>query len=155
MLPAELERYLHEHIPLSRAMAVHVVAADAQAVVLDAPLAPNINHRETVFGGSASALAILAAWSLLHVRLRAEGRASRLVIQRNTMDYEQPILGDFSARSALADPADWALFTRMLARKGKARIAVQAVLEHGGAVVGRLTGEFVALEGSGRAPALG
>lgn len=149
MLPAELERYLHDHIPLSRAMAVGVVSVSAESVVLGAPLAPNINHRETVFGGSASALAILAAWSLLHTRLRAEGLASRLVIQRNTMDYDYPILGDFSARSALAEPRDWALFTRMLARKGKARITVQSRLEQGGQVVGRLTGEFVALD---RAP---
>jgi len=34
----ELERYLHEHIPLSRAMAVTVVAATAQEVCLAAPL---------------------------------------------------------------------------------------------------------------------
>ena len=146
MMPAELERYLHGHIPLSRAMAVGVVSADIGEVVLSAPLGPNINHRDTVFGGSASALAILAAWSLLHTRLRAEGIATRLVIQRNTMDYEQPILGDFTARAQLQQADAWALFTRMLARKGKARIAVQSVLEQGGQVVGRLTGEFVALD---------
>jgi len=48
MLPAELEQYLHEHIPLSKAMAVFVVSVAQDAVVLGAPLAPNINHRETV-----------------------------------------------------------------------------------------------------------
>lgn len=69
----ELQQYLHEHIPLSRAMQVSVVRAAQEGVVLSAPLAPNINHQETVFGGSASALAILAAWSLVHVRLQASG----------------------------------------------------------------------------------
>jgi thioesterase domain-containing protein len=108
-------------------------------------LRPNVNHRETVFGGSASALAILAAWSLLHTRLRREGIATRLVIQRNTMEYEQPILGEFTARSSLESLAAWPQFTRMLARKGKARVAVLSVLEHAGEVVGRFTGEFVAL----------
>jgi thioesterase domain-containing protein len=145
VIPAELERYLHDHIPLSRAMAVGVVSVAAEAVVLAAPLAPNINHRDTVFGGSASALAILAAWSLLHTRLRAEGIGTRLVIQRNTMDYDQPILADFTARAQLQRPDDWHAFTRMLARKGKARIAVDSVLVQGGHAVGRLTGEFVAL----------
>jgi thioesterase domain-containing protein len=57
---AELERYLHQHIPLSEAMQVSVVEVHPEHVVLSAPLAPNINHRETVFGGSASAVAILA-----------------------------------------------------------------------------------------------
>jgi thioesterase domain-containing protein len=59
----ELEDYLHVHIPLSAAMQVAVVAVDASGVTLAAPLAPNINHRDTVFGGSASAVAILAAWA--------------------------------------------------------------------------------------------
>ncbi len=61
----ELERYLQDRIPLSRAMAVEVRTASPAGVTLFAPLAPNINHRDTVFGGSASALAILAAWSAL------------------------------------------------------------------------------------------
>lgn len=145
MSPAELQRYLHDHIPLSQAMQAAAVAVSTESVLLGAPLAPNINHRETVFGGSASALAILAAWSLLHVRLLAEGVPSRLVIQRNTMEYEQPIQGEFFARSALEDPAQWPMFLRMLQRKGKARASVVSVLEHQGQVVGRLIGEFVAL----------
>ena len=144
----ELERYLHEHIPLSRAIAVTVVAATPQEVCLAAPLGPNINHRDTVFGGSAAALAMLSAWSLLHVRLHAEGRAARLVIQRNTMEYERPIPGDFTARATLAQPDSWAQFSTMLARRGKARIAVTAVLEHAGQAAGRLDGEFVALAGA-------
>jgi len=149
VLPAELEQYLHVHIPLSKSMAVSVVAVEQSAVVLRAPLAPNINHRETVFGGSASALAILAAWSLLHTHLRSEHIASRLVIQRNTMEYEQPILGEFTAHSTLEHPAQWPHFTRMLARKGKARITVSSVLQHAGQVVGRFIGEFVALGAAG------
>ena len=145
MTGAELEAYLHGHIPLSAAMQVAVAAIDPDGVTLRAPLAPNINHRDTVFGGSASALAILAAWSLLHTRMQSEGVAARLVIQSNTMDYALPILGEFSARSALEQPEAWPRFLRTLARMGKARTRVTAVLECDGQVVGRLTGEFVAL----------
>jgi thioesterase domain-containing protein len=146
MMPPELEQFLHEHIPLSRAMHVAVVASDANGVTLQAPLAPNINHRDTVFGGSASALAILAAWSLLQVRMMAAGLSPRLVIQRNTMDYEQPIPGTFVARSALAEPGHWTQFTHMYERKGKARIAVNAVLSFEGEVAGHFNGEFVAID---------
>ena len=56
MLPFELEAYLHEHIPLSKAMGVSVVSVEEGIVILRAPLAPNINHRETVFGGVTEAL---------------------------------------------------------------------------------------------------
>jgi len=145
MNPNELEAYLHGHIPLSRAMAVRVEGVTPEGVMLSAPLAPNINHRETLFGGSASAIAILAAWSLLHTRLRAEGIASRLVIQRNSMSYDAPVDGTFTAVSFLADAAEWPRFVKMLQRRGKARITVCAELHYGGGVAGRLEGEFVAL----------
>lgn len=149
MTPAELEAYLHAHIPLSAAMQVSVVEIGPEAVVLGAPLAPNINHRDTVFGGSASAVAILAAWSLLHLRLTAAGFESRVVIQRNSMDYLAPIVGDFTARSYFEAGANWDGFARMLQRKGRARISLGAVLIADGVEAGRLSGEFVAF-GAGR-----
>ena len=125
-------------------MQVTVVEASLQQVVLTAPLAPNINHRETVFGGSASAVAILAAWSMLHRGLAGEELGSRLVIQRNTMDYLAPIDGDFAAVAlAPARPA-WESFTRMIRRKGLGRIKQTAALHYQGQVAGALAGEFVA-----------
>ena len=151
MTPRELESYLHEHIPLSGAMAVSVAEVSAERVVLRLPLAPNINHRETVFGGSASAAAILACWSLLHVRLRGAGLEARLVIQRNTMSYLAPIAGDFRAVAALDDVAAWSTFVRTLERKRRARIAVSALLESGGETACRFEGEFVALAGPNEA----
>ena len=68
-------------------MDVGGASRDATGVELAASPAANINHRATVFGGSAAAVAILAAWSCLHVALRGSGMATRLVIQRNTFDY--------------------------------------------------------------------
>lgn len=144
MTPSELQAYLHQHIPLSQAMAVTVVEASAQQVVLSAPLAPNINHRDTVFGGSASAVAILAAWSMLHLRLSAEGLGSRLVIQRNTMDYLAPMAGTFTAVAQAPDPQAWKSLTRMLQRKGLGRIVQASSLHCNGQPSGRLEGEFVA-----------
>lgn len=140
----ELEAYLHAHIPLSAAMQVSVVAASSDAVMLAAPLAPNINHRSTAFGGSLSAVAILSAWSLVNLRLNAEGFRTRLVIQSNRMDYDLPVEADFTATASLTDEAAWAPFCRMLGRRGLARIGVRSVITCGQAVGGRLEGEFVA-----------
>ena len=125
-------------------MEVTVVEASPHQVVLSAPLAPNINHRETVFGGSASAVAILAAWSMLHLRLSAEGLGSRLVIQRNTMDYLAPIDGTFTAVAQAPAPETWQPFTRMLQRKGLGRIAQAAPGSAARKPAGQLVGEFVA-----------
>jgi len=145
MTPNELETYLQQRIPLSRAMAVEVRSATPDGVELFAPLAPNINHRDTVFGGSASAVAILAAWSALYVKMRAEMRAGRIVIRRNKMSYERPITGDFTARSAPPEAAAWAKAIATLGKGRPARVHVTATLECLGERVGVLEGEFVVM----------
>jgi thioesterase domain-containing protein len=141
---AGLEQYLHEQIPLSAAMEVSVRSATMDSVVLAAPLEPNINHKSTVFGGSASALGILAAWSLVHRRLVDEGLDCEVVIQSSQMDYDRPISGPFAASSSLADASAWPTFLKTLTRKKRARIEVQSSLTYGDAVVARFKGKFVA-----------
>lgn len=141
-----LQSYLHDHIPLSRAMQVAVTAITPDALTLQAPLPPNINHRDTVFGGSASALAILSAWSLVHTKLKSEGLTARLVIQSNTVHYDQPIAGTFQSTATLADPTAWPRFVAMFSRRGKARIEVIAALTDDGQAAGRFQGSFVALK---------
>jgi thioesterase domain-containing protein len=142
--PTDLEQYLYDNIPLSRAMQVAAIEVNEQSVRLSAPLTPNMNHRATVFGGSASALAILSAWSLLHVRLRDLSPGASIVIQRHSMNYQRPVYGTFAACASLAAPDEWPRFIRILTRWGKARIAVNSLLEYGGERVGRFSGEFVA-----------
>jgi thioesterase domain-containing protein len=141
----QLQAYLHENIPLARAMEVRVAEATAEGVTLGAPLAPNINHRETVFGGSAAAVATLAAWGLLQLRLEAEGAPARVVIQRSEMDFEKPIVADFLARCAVGDAAAWERFVAMLRRKGRARIRLASTLTCNGELVAAFAGDFVAV----------
>lgn len=141
-----LEQLLHGQIPLSRAMQIAAVEVTEESVQLSAPLAPNLNQHATAFGGSASALAMLAAWSLLHVRLRASFPAVSIVIQRQSTSYNRPIQGAFSARAALAQPDDWPRFVRLLARRGKARITVASTLDYAGEQAGQFSGDFVAFD---------
>lgn len=147
--PADIQAYLHEHIPMSLAMQASVLQADWDTVVLRAPLAPNINHRETVFGGSASTLAILSAWSLLHVRLKILGTTGNLVIQRNSMDYLQPMSDAFQASAEIENNSGWDKFLMILKRRNRSRISISAVLKCAGEISGRFRGDFVAIGASG------
>ena len=142
---AEIEAYLHRHIPISSGMGVQVLACAREGVTLAAPLAPNLNHRATVFGGSASAVAILAAWTWLHFTLRDHELKCRLVIQRNTMDYVAPIDGDFTARCDGLSEVAFEKFVKTLRRHGKARTELGAQLQLNGKVVGKFTGDYVAV----------
>jgi thioesterase domain-containing protein len=139
-----LEQLLYRQIPLSRAMQIAVRELSEDSVRLWAPLAPNLNQNATVFGGSATAVAILAAWSLLHLRLQRQFPAVAIVIQRQSMRYNLPIRGGFEACARLREPSDWGHFLRLLERRGKARIAITSTLEYGGAEAGHFSGDFVA-----------
>lgn len=144
MTPEALRTYLHDNIPLSRAMAVEVLDASAASVLLEAPLGPNINMHGTMFGGSAATLALLAAWSVMHLKLEAEGIASQLVIHRTAMEYVLPITG-LAQASARLDDASWQVFLQTFQRRGRARLTVAAELLFEGQIAGRLAGEFVAI----------
>jgi thioesterase domain-containing protein len=126
-------------------MGVRVRSATAARVELLAPLAPNVNHRESVFGGSAAALATLAAWGLLYVRMRPLDPQARLVIQRNTMRYGQPITADFTAVSTAPAEAAWKRFVETLRRHGRARIGLTATLFQEERSVAAFEGDFAAI----------
>jgi thioesterase domain-containing protein len=141
----EIEQYLHRHIPLSAAMGVRVRAASPAGVELAAPLAPNVNHHDTLFGGSGAAIATLSAWTLVNLRLRHAGVRARLVIQRNAMCYDEPIDGDFTARCEPPDETQWQRFLTMIERRGRGRITMQARLIYGARPAASFEGDFVAL----------
>ncbi len=141
----EVTAYLHEHIPLTIALGARVEAWDGTAVTLSAPLAPNLNHQLTAFGGSISALAILAGWTLLHLKLREEGVRCRLVIQKSSVDYLDPIVGDFQASATLPPAESWERFVETLRRFGRSRIAVTSRVESAAGLGGNHEGVYVAV----------
>jgi thioesterase domain-containing protein len=144
-MTSDMESYLHSNIPLSAAMGVRVKVATPGHVLLAAPLAPNINHHQTVFGGSGAVLATLSAWTLLYLRLQAERLDAQLVIQRSSMEYKRPIAGDFEAVCRFADDSAWQRFRSTLERRGRARMTLHAQLLHAAQEMGSFTGDFVAL----------
>ncbi len=141
----EITRYLHEHIPLTRDLGAVVEAWDGATVRLGAPLAPNLNHRSTAFGGSLSALAILSGWALVHLALSERGIQARVVIQRTELDFQEPVDGDFTATSSLPPAKDWERFLTTLARHRRARITVGSTLRWPSGVGGEHRGTYVAV----------
>ena len=141
----QLERYLHEHIPISGPLGVRVVAAGPGGIRLAAPLGSNLNHRQTVFGGSLSAVAILAAWSWLYLRLGGPAFAGRIVIQNHAVEYVAPAEGDFVAACAGPEADAWAGFERALERRRRARVTLDVDVHVGRTLVAQCRGRYVAL----------
>lgn len=145
MTADELATSLHRDIPLCQAMGVTVRQAAPACVVLAIPLAPNTNHMGTVFGGSANTLAILAAWSLLHLRLEGAHPPCRIVIQHNAMHYLHPMPDAAEAVCRFDDEEAWARFSGTLERRGRARLTLHVEVHCDGHLCAQFEGEFVAL----------
>ena len=149
MTAEELGAYLRTHIPLTRALGVEVLELSDAVVRLGAPLVPNVNHRQTAFGGSVACLAILSAWGWLHARLERDAPGSRLVIQRQAIEYLMPIGAPFTASCAAPRPDAWHRFSRTFASRRRARIELAAEVRCGESIAATFTGSYVALAPEG------
>lgn len=141
---AAIIKYLHTHIPISAAMGVELVSESAEQITLSAPFAPNINHQNTVFGGSIASVATLAAWTMIYVRLRRENLQGDLVVQRSSLDYLLPMRDVFTATCEM-DEAAWLKFTTIFAKRRKGRLHMSSNVYCDGKLGCRLTGDFVVI----------
>ena len=139
----ETEAYLHEQIPLTRAMGVTLESWDGTRLVLQAPLEPNHNHLGTAFGGSLSALATLAGYSLVWLMLG--DREAHVVVRDSHIRYRHPVRGPLRAVCSRPDDETMQAFRQQFAESGRARLTLQVVIEHDGKACVDFEGTFVAM----------
>jgi thioesterase domain-containing protein len=145
MSPRQLGAFLHEKIPLTRAMGVGVAESGAR-LVLEAPLEANVNHLGTAFGGSLHALPTLACYATLWTLLREAGLDGHVVVKRSSAYYRQPVKGTLRAVCLRPPPDIVAEFIGDLRRHKKARMELQAIVEgSNGKPAVEFSGSFVAL----------
>ena len=141
-----LEAFLHDKIPLTRAMGLHVAESNTQRLVLEAPLTANVNHLGTAFGGSLHALPTLACYAALWTLLREAGLDGHVVVKRSAANYRQPVTGTLRAVCVRPAPAIVAEFIADLRRHKKARMELTAIVEGAdGKPAVEFSGSFVAV----------
>jgi thioesterase domain-containing protein len=141
----EAEAFLHERIPITRAMGVRVVTHHDSAFALEAPVAQNSNHLGTAFGGSVNAIATLAAYGLLWLDLRGD-KGAYVVVAESSIRFLRPVHEIIRATCIRPKDSKLAEFKSAIATKGKARIKLKVVVEEAGAVAAQFLGDFVALK---------
>jgi len=132
-------------IPLGGAMGLSIERLDDRGLVLDLPLAPNVNDKGTAFGGALSSALILAGWSLPRLILRREGRAADLVIGRCELRFLIPVDGGFKAVARWPDSAQIDAFLKRLDERGKAAFAMSPEVRVADRVAASLSARYAAL----------
>lgn len=139
----ETEEFLHQQIPLTRAMGVLVRSWDGVELRLAAPLEPNHNHLGTAFGGSLSALVTLAGYSLLWLLLGH--REAHIVIRESSIRYRRPVRGELLGICRHPGEAAWEAFHSQFLQTGKASLSLHAEVVEASQVCVEFAGDFVAL----------
>jgi thioesterase domain-containing protein len=127
-----LETFLHEMIPLARAMGVRIEVSDENKLVLTAPHEPNRNSLNTAFGGSLVALSTLAGYGVVWELMRNEKAEWHILVKDSKAAYRKPVLGELRAICERPTRAAIEEFKAALARYGKAKLKLRAaVVEQG------------------------
>lgn len=146
--PPTVTEYLHRQIPITKSMRIEVAHLTAEQVTLDAPLAPNINHSGTAFGGSLSSIAVLAGWVLVQTRLLRAGQHAHVMIHESHMKFARPVAEGFQAVCRLDDGSAWESMLEAVTRNGKGRISLTSTVWSNEEQCGILKGSFVTVMSS-------
>src|SRR5436190_21422283 len=124
------EKFLHEQIPITRAMGLRVVANDESGLTVEAPVALNSNHLRTAFGGSINAVATVAAYGFLWMELK--DAAAHVVVAESSIRFLRPVRETIRATCLRRDANSLATFRNQFTEKQKARISLRVnVIEAG------------------------
>jgi thioesterase domain-containing protein len=137
-----VERFLSEKIPLTLAMGVQVVTIEP--LTIEAPVQLNSNHLGTAFGGSINAVATLAGYGSLWLKLR-EDPSVHVIIAESSVRFLRPVRE--TIRAVCCRPRDAALATLKseLAAKNRGRIRLRVRVEELDATAAEFEGLFVAV----------
>ncbi|PJK05258.1 thioesterase [Lysobacteraceae bacterium NML71-0210] len=92
---------------------------------LSAPLAANLNDKDSAFGGSLVALMTLAGWALASTQLLRAGFEADVYVADSEVKYLHPVKADLLAHATAQSPQALQAFIDTFAARGKARIQLQ------------------------------
>lgn len=128
----KLNEFFQQHLPLTQFMELKVDAYDGDELILVAPLGPNINDKQTAFGGSLYNAAVMACWGFAYLKTQEADIECNQVVIHGDIDYLVPVTG--SIRVVCKTPGDEIIdqFLETYRRKGRARIELNAAITSDG-----------------------
>ena len=147
MTQAEAQQYIETHIPITKAMGMTINALSMEAVRVGMPIAENINHRGSAFGGSIDSLFLTTGWAFIRFLIDHYEPTPIIVGSRGETKFIKPILEDFEASLIIPPKEEIDKFLATFDRFGRARITTQAVIEKEDELYAQFEGDYVVVKG--------
>lgn len=123
-----LKQFFLDHLPITQFMGLEVESYDGDTLILTAPLEPNINDKQTAFGGSLYNAAVMACWGMIYLKTQEKNIKCNQVVAEGSMKYIAPINGRI--RAICHAPSEEALadFFEVFDLKGRAKITLDSAI---------------------------
>lgn len=126
MKEADIQSIIEKEIPITRNMGVKFKEFTPNSSLVTVPLAPNHNHKGTVFGGSLYSVCAAACYGLIYsLQIKENLHEFDLVIGEGTIRYIKPVKEDFQVR-AKVQLEDWEILKAKLEKNGFGKIPMTA-----------------------------
>ena len=144
----EFEQFLHEQIPVTKAMEFSVLEFTSSEVKISAKLEPNKNHQSTAFGGSISCLMTVAGWALTFANIKEIDPNAHIVISKSNIRYLKPVTKDFTAECKITDETDRINLFEIYKKNHKSKLNVKVYCYEDGVLAAEFEGKYVAFSNS-------
>ena len=124
----KLKKFFIDHLPITQFMGLDVESYDGDTLILTAPLEPNINDKQTAFGGSLYNTAVMACWGMIYLKTQEKNIACNQVVTEGSMKYIAPVDGRIRAICHAPSEEELTSLFDHFERKGKARISLEAAI---------------------------
>lgn len=144
MLIDELQKKLHNEIPLTKMMDIKIQDYNEKELITTAPLSINVNDKGTAFGGSLSTLTIISAWSLCWLISKELGFDSKnIVVIKNENSYRKPVTKDIVCYTQKPTEEEIEILKRKLETKKSASIKINSVIIENNEICVEFKGYYV------------
>ena len=125
----ELQKKLHNEIPLTKFMNIKIETYNEKELITTAPLDININDKGTAFGGSLSTMTIISSWSLCWLISKELGFNSKnIVVIKNENSYKKPVTKDIVCYTQKPSQQEIATLKEKLQTKKSASIKINSII---------------------------
>lgn len=124
----KLTQFFGEHLPITQFMDLDVECYDGQTLILTAPLEPNINDKQTAFGGSLYNVAVMACWGMVYLKTQEKGIQCNQVVTEGSVKYIAPVTGRLRAICHAPSDEELNIFFAGFDENGKAKITLESII---------------------------
>ena len=141
----KLQEFFENHLPITDYMGLAVHDYDGQVLRLKAPLAPNINDKQTAFGGSLYNACVMACWGFAYLKTLESNISGNQVVVSGNIKYKAPVDADYIA--VCENPGNDVIehFIDGFERHGKGKITLRSTISCNGKVAVEFEGTYAVI----------